>query len=185
VKKDLVPGRYNYLWFEAEPGTYQAFCAEYCGTEHSQMTATVRVLPQEEFDAQIANLAAWIDDYGEEELYKAGYRLFARCQSCHSLDGTVKTGPSFVETHEMWGEPRAMMSGENVIVDENYVRNSILNPGEQIASPYGSVMPSFQGQLKVPEVSALIEFIRRLDEVVDEQGNPKIDLEAQAGGSNS
>jgi cytochrome c oxidase subunit 2 len=77
------------------------------------------------------------------------------------------------------------MSGDSVTVDENYVRNSILNPGSQIVSPYANVMPSFQGQLKEREVRAMIEFIKRLNEVVDEQGEPKIDLQAQGGGSTS
>jgi cytochrome c oxidase subunit 2 len=38
VKADVIPGRYNHLWFTAtKPGRYHLFCAEYCGTNHSGM----------------------------------------------------------------------------------------------------------------------------------------------------
>ena len=38
VKQDVLPGRYTSMWFEAsKPGRYHLFCAEYCGTSHSQM----------------------------------------------------------------------------------------------------------------------------------------------------
>ncbi len=42
VKADVIPGRYNTMWFEAtKPGTYHLFCAEYCGTKHSGMIGSV------------------------------------------------------------------------------------------------------------------------------------------------
>ncbi len=44
VKRDVVPGRYSFLWFEAtQAGTYDLFCTEYCGTSHSDMNARVIV----------------------------------------------------------------------------------------------------------------------------------------------
>ncbi len=50
VKEDAVPGAENYLWFQAdEPGDYDVFCAEYCGTEHSSMITKVVALPIDEF----------------------------------------------------------------------------------------------------------------------------------------
>ena len=42
VKADVIPGRYNTLWFTAtKPGRYHLFCAEYCGTKHSGMIGWV------------------------------------------------------------------------------------------------------------------------------------------------
>ena len=42
VKKDVIPGRYTTMWFEASKvGEYHLFCAEYCGTQHSYMVGKV------------------------------------------------------------------------------------------------------------------------------------------------
>ena len=50
IKRDVVPGRYNTMWFEAtKAGEYRLFCAEYCGTQHSGMTGRVVVMEQDEF----------------------------------------------------------------------------------------------------------------------------------------
>ena len=172
VKQDVVPGRYTDLWFEADEGIYQLFCAEYCGQQHSTMAATVNVLPLDEFDVAIEEAANWIEnEFTEETLYLAGYRLFNRCASCHSIDGSRQTGPSFWETHDLWGKERQFADGTSVVVDENYVRDSILNPGNHIVETYPNVMPTFQGQLKPLEVTALVQFIKRLDEVVSSEGD--------------
>ena len=45
VKADVIPGRFVQIWFEpTRPGTYQIFCAEYCGTQHSGMIGQVVVM---------------------------------------------------------------------------------------------------------------------------------------------
>ena len=47
IKQDVLPGRYTTIWFKADkPGTYHLFCAEYCGTNHSQMTGWIYVIDQ-------------------------------------------------------------------------------------------------------------------------------------------
>jgi cytochrome c oxidase subunit 2 len=136
------------------------------------MAGIIEVTPAEAFEDVITQKANWIDDYADEDLARAGLRLYPRCQSCHTLDGSPLQGPSFRETHRLWGQSRVFADGSEAIVDENYVRDSILNPGAQIVMNYANVMPTFQGQLKEREIRALIEFIRKLDEVVDESGNP-------------
>src|SRR5262245_40476933 len=46
VKRDVVPGRYADLWFNAtRVGEFPLTCAEYCGTSHSDMKARVFVHP--------------------------------------------------------------------------------------------------------------------------------------------
>ncbi|MBT8486959.1 MAG: cytochrome c oxidase subunit II [Phycisphaerales bacterium] len=174
AKQDVVPGRYTTLWFEAkEPGLYQLFCAEYCGTQHSQMGATVAVYPPDEFDEIIAKDARWLDNYTDENLYQAGLRIFARCSSCHSLQEEVRlTGPSFWDVHDDFGKKRLMEGDYEADIDENYIQDSILNPQKDIVATYQGVMPTFQGALKPREVRAMVEFLKRLDEVVDRQGNP-------------
>ncbi len=50
IKKDAVPGLNSYTWFYADKiGTYNIFCAEFCGVGHADMTATLRVVPEEEY----------------------------------------------------------------------------------------------------------------------------------------
>ena len=50
VKMDMIPGRVTTLWVQPErPGSYQIFCTVYCGTGHSNMLATLVVMPQAEY----------------------------------------------------------------------------------------------------------------------------------------
>src|SRR5262249_25511629 len=45
IKADAVPGKYNFMWFQGtKPGKYHLFCAEYCGTKHSQMIGWVYIM---------------------------------------------------------------------------------------------------------------------------------------------
>jgi cytochrome c oxidase subunit 2 len=58
-KKDVFPGRTNKMYFTPQKvGTYQGKCAELCGEFHSMMLFTVKVVPQAEYDAHVAELAA-------------------------------------------------------------------------------------------------------------------------------
>jgi cytochrome c oxidase subunit 2 len=51
LKADAFPGQYNQLrTVPTETGSYQLYCAEYCGSGHSQMLATVEVMPQDEYE---------------------------------------------------------------------------------------------------------------------------------------
>ena len=51
VKKDVIPNRNNSAWFMADKvGTFDIFCAEYCGLNHSHMLSKVVVMPQDSFD---------------------------------------------------------------------------------------------------------------------------------------
>ena len=55
VKADVIPGRYNVLWFTAtKPGTYHLFCAEYCGTKHSGMIGSIVAMQPADFQAWLA-----------------------------------------------------------------------------------------------------------------------------------
>ena len=55
-----------------------------------------------------------------------------------------------------------MTSGEVLTVDENYIRESILEPQAKVREGYRPVMPTYQGQLKDDEIDALIEYIKTL-----------------------
>ena len=179
VKMDAVPGRHTELWFEAtRVGEFPLYCAEYCGTQHSQMVGKVIVYKQFAFEAKIDELANWLDKVPDENLHQAGVILYNRCTSCHTVDGSPLIGPSFRETHDLFknGGTRKLSGGGVVTVDEDYLRNSIRKPSDQIAAnaqgvAYPSSMtPNIADQLGTRGVEAVIQMIMRLDELVDDDG---------------
>ena len=56
-------------------------------------------------------------------------------------------------------------------IPENYIRESLLNPQKHIVQGYLGAMPSFQGQLKEKQITAIIEMFKHLDELTDADGN--------------
>lgn len=159
VKDDVVPGRYGQLWFEATvAGEYEIFCAEYCGTSHSEMLAWAIVHPTGEFEIWLEDASNFLDKMPPHE---AGALLYKQrgCQQCHSTDGVAGIGPTFKSS---WGRERAMRDGSSKKMDENYVRDSILNPQAELVAGFEPVMPTFKGRLKDKEITALIEFLKSL-----------------------
>lgn len=179
VKMDAVPGKNTFIWFQAiQEGEYPLYCAEYCGTEHSQMVGKAIAYNAVEFEEVIEELNTWIDKVPDEKLHMAGRLLYNLCSACHSIDGSPLIGPSFLETHEKFkdGDTRKLADGSSVKVDEQYLLKSILSPGDQIAASdsdkaYPRSMPPGLGrQLGDRKVLALIEFIKRLPELKDSDG---------------
>lgn len=159
VKMDIVPGRYTKTWFNARnPGQHLLVCTEYCGTGHSDMTASVFVHKSGEFDLWLENAALFAADMSPAD---RGQLLWRRhgCQGCHSEDGTAKTGPSF---KGIWGEEHELVRGSPVTVDEDYVRESVLDPSAKVRKGYKDQMNSYKGSLSDDEIHDLIEFIKSL-----------------------
>jgi cytochrome c oxidase subunit 2 len=95
VKMDAVPGRYTDLWFRAtKPGTYPIFCAEYCGTQHSDMLANIVVHPPGGYEAWVEEQKKLIERLPPVELGKLVYSKQG-CNACHTVDGTPKIGPTW------------------------------------------------------------------------------------------
>jgi cytochrome c oxidase subunit II len=156
IKQDVVPGRYSALWFQAEkPGTYQVFCTEYCGDGHSAMLAKVHVMPRKDFDSWLQN-----DPYKGLSVAQVGEKVFAaKCVACHNVTAEKKVGPGFAG---LFGKEREFESGEKLVVDENYLRESILVPGAKIVKGYPNAMTVFQGQISEEELRGVIEYIKGL-----------------------
>jgi len=157
VKRDVVPGMKNYVWFVAgKPGSYDLFCSQYCGTGHSAMITTVEALPEGEFADWIrqskgGGAAAKID--GKKLAEQKG------CLGCHSLDGSPGVGPSF---KGIMGRREVVVtsgSERTVTVDDAYLRLSILNSRADVVKGFQPIMPTF-GDLKKEEVEALVEFVK-------------------------
>ncbi len=194
AKKDIVPGRYNEMWFQATmasekvsdeelaaaeeevgDGTwdydayqftpdgyrfYDLYCAEYCGTDHSTMQTVVVVHETRE------DLDAWIEEKsarGDIAPEVWGKQLYEQrgCMGCHSTDGKKRTGPSF---ENVYGSLRPLTAGGEVVADENYVRESILNPQAKVTAGFPPVMPSFRGQLSDDDIDSIIAYLKTLSE---------------------
>jgi hypothetical protein len=54
--------------------------------------------------------------------------------------------------------------GKEYATPEDYIRDSIYNPGKHLVSGYGNVMPTFKGQLSDRATDAVIGMLKRLDE---------------------
>lgn len=161
VKQDVIPNTYTSLWFEAtQVGEFPVYCAEYCGTAHSKMLAKVRVLEPEDFEAwQVDALPLAV----AKDLAQWGQEIFAGkgCPACHSVDGTPGVGPS---QKGVFGGEEELADGTKMIVDENYIRESLMEPNKKVVKGFQPIMPTFQGQLSEEEINALIAFIKSLKE---------------------
>lgn len=161
VKMDAVPGRYTSTWFQAlRPGQYDLVCAEYCGDEHSSMLAKVIVHRPGEFESWLEESANVMKNKSPVE---AGEYYFNRlgCTQCHSVDGTRRVGPSM---QGIWGETVQFTDGSSTVVDENYIRESILDPSARVVAGYPDQMSPYQGIVTDEQIDVIIEYIKSLED---------------------
>lgn len=156
TKSDVVPGRYTYIWFEAtKPGKYHLYCAEYCGLNHSGMGGWIYVMEQRDFDNWLSGTTS------NQTPVQAGKELFETklgCASCHAGGQNQRGAP----VEGIFGEQVKLTTGESVTADEQYIRNSILNPQSQIVEGYQPIMPTFKGQVTEEQLNALVAYIKSL-----------------------
>jgi cytochrome c oxidase subunit II len=155
VKADVIPGRYTSIWFQPTvPGRYHLFCAEYCGTRHSGMIGEVVVMEPTAYQTWLSGGSA------EGSLASTGAKLFQdlACNTCHRPDAQGR-GPVL---QGLFGKTQMLQSGETIVVDEAYVRESILNPGAKITDGFQPIMPAFQGLVTEEQLLALIEYVKSL-----------------------
>ncbi len=159
MKKDVVPGRYNKMWVTAtELGTFPIECAEYCGTNHSQMAAKVVVMTEDDWLKKMAEVGNIFSGRSMSEVGEVLYQQRG-CAGCHSLDGSIVIGPSW---KNVWGHEAVFTDGTKQIADENYIRESILYPQKKIVAGFGGQMPSYAGSLNDKEIDAIIEYMKTL-----------------------
>lgn len=156
VKMDVVPGRYNTMWFKpTKPGRYHFYCSQYCGTNHAFMVGWVTVM-------EPADYAAWLSGSSEsvENPVVAGEKLFAEkaCITCHLADGRGRA-PSL---NGLYSAKVQLADGAVVAADDEYIRESILEPKAKIVAGYQPLMPTFQGQLTEEQILDLTAYIRSL-----------------------
>jgi cytochrome c oxidase subunit 2 len=155
VKMDAVPGRYTTTWFEAtKTGTYNLFCALYCGTDHSRMIGQVIVLEPADYEK-------WLAEKADLSLALQGRQLFQKlqCVTCHM----GHAGGRAPNLEGLYRRRVALQEGAEIVADESYIRESILYPARKIRAGYRPIMPSFKGQVSEEDLIRLIAFIKALE----------------------
>jgi cytochrome c oxidase subunit 2 len=155
VKMDVLPGRYTTMWFQAtRVGAYHLFCSQYCGTEHSKMGGWVYVMSPVDYQKWLSGGATL------EPLAVAGGRLFERlgCMACHQANDSGR-GPTLIG---LYGKRVKLQTGETVLADEAYLRESILKPNAKIVAGYQPLMPTFDGLVSEEAMVQLVSYIKSL-----------------------
>jgi cytochrome c oxidase subunit 2 len=158
VKMDVVPGRYTTIWFEAiKTGDFHLFCAEYCGAKHSGMIGRVIVLEPMQYQQWLSGGVT------AESPEAAGERLFVQlgCNACHRPDLKALAPP----LEGVFGKEKKLQTRETVIVDEAYLRESILNPAAKIVSGYQPIMPPYVGRVTEEGLLQIVAYIKSLETV--------------------
>jgi cytochrome c oxidase subunit 2 len=163
IKQDVLPGGEEFIRelriTPNQNGTFKVRCAEICGRGHWSMQAQVQVVDGSEFDTWLAEQSAecslsdeecgqrWADTYG--------------CLACHSLDGTTVVGPTW---QGLFGSQVDLADGSTVTADEDYIRESILDPNAKVVAGFQpGVMPqTFATTLSEDQINQIIAFISSL-----------------------
>ena len=170
VKQDAVPGAEKDLWFTPdETGTFDLFCAEYCGTGHSAMITKAIVVGESDFNEWLAGKkeiapegvapAAAKEAQSAAEKGRELYRSKG-CSACHSIDGSKLIGPSF---KGLFGKKERVVtagSEREVTVDEAYIMKSEHDPNADVVAGFQPLMP--QSNMNDEEIRAVIEFMKTL-----------------------
>jgi cytochrome c oxidase subunit II len=155
VKREVIPGRYTTVWFEAtQPGTYHIFCTQYCGTQHSGMVGDITVLSPDGYKQWLHESTSGMS------LAQNGERLFASlgCNQCHSGNAAAR-GPSLAG---VYGSKLTLTDGSQVVVNDAYLRDAILNPSQHVTAGFAPIMPTYQGQVSEDGLIDLVEYIKGL-----------------------
>ena len=154
IKADALPNRYRTMWFQAtKTGRFHIFCAEYCGTQHSGMIGWVEVMGPAEYQK-------WLAGGSEGSMASQGEKLFQKyaCNTCHTNQSTGR-GPVLAG---LYGTTVMLSDGTSVKADDNYIRESILNPQAKIVRGFTPIMPTFQGQVSEDDLLRLLAYIKTM-----------------------
>lgn len=192
IKQDVLPGRYVSTWFEAtQAGTYHLFCAEYCGTSHSEMGGVVRVMRRAEYQEWLEEGATGGSQtepgtgrfertptgplespsdgapspvVSSQDMIAAGEALFQhmQCNACHRVDSTALRPSTGPVLEGLYGQTVTLQNGRRAVADEQYLRESILYPQNKLARGYPAIMPTFQGQISEDDLIQLVAYLKSL-----------------------
>lgn len=170
----VFPGYDYVLEFKpTEVGEYKIVCNEFCGIGHHSMIGKIVVIEKEE-DLKLygyENLKKAPDpipegngkQMSEAEMIAGGEQLYTLkgCGSCHKIDGTKELAPAW---NGLFGKEELVIENGNtttIIVDEDYLRESIKEPQLKITVGYEKTpMPRFP--LRDDEIEQIIAYIKSL-----------------------
>jgi cytochrome c oxidase subunit II len=173
IKHDVLPNRYSYIWFNAsKTGTYKILCTEYCGTKHSGMIGEVYVMDPAAYQVWLSGGSAG------GSLSQAGEKLFSGlgCVTCHSGESGSR-GPNLAG---IYGQPQKTADGRAVVADDDYIRESILNPQAKLVAGYGPIMPTFAGQVSEESLIQLVAYVKTLQGSTQQSGPAKATAETSS-----
>ncbi len=170
IKEDCVPGMETHLWFlPDEIGSYDLFCAEYCGLGHSAMITKVEVMQEKAFDAWYTGESKEVVKSGANNVKKrqtepdaAKLLELKGCLACHSVDGSAKIGPTFKGAFGK--KETVILNGKEleIVVDEAFIRETLLEPEKERVNGFPPIMPSQKGLLTDKEIDVIINHLKTL-----------------------
>lgn len=155
LKQDVLPGRYTSLWFQAtKTGVFHLFCNQYCGTKHAEMVGTVIAMEPNAYAQWVSGASSTASPAAE------GRKLFEYygCIACHD-PGAAQRAPSL---DGVYGSKVQLEGGGTVVANDDYVRESILDPGAKIVKSFQNIMPSFRGRVSEEQLMSLLAYIKSL-----------------------
>jgi cytochrome c oxidase subunit 2 len=166
VKQDVVPGNKNFLWFIGQTaGTYDLFCAEYCGLRHAYMTTAIVVMPQKDFDKWYIDTSAVAKVSTSGKPILPGLAIIKKngCTACHSFDGSKIVGPSFKGIYGT--KTMVVVNGkeQEITVSDEYILESVYEPNAKVVKGFQpSLMQPYKDLISKDEVKQIAEFIKSL-----------------------
>jgi cytochrome c oxidase subunit 2 len=114
------------------------------------MIGSVIVMKPSDYQAWLSGTSA------NESMVATGEKLFTQyaCNTCHGQRAPTLAG--------LFGSTVHLQGGATVVADEDYIRESILQPSAKLVAGYPPIMPIFQGQLSEEQVTDLIAYIKSL-----------------------
>lgn len=189
-KMDMVPGMVSYFWFTpTKTGKYEVLCAEYCGVGHYNMRGHMIVEEQDAFDQWLNSQPTFAQTLttaakpSRDSVLEKGRLLVEKygCGACHSQDGSASLGPGW---KGLYGRTEQFADGTSVLVDDAYLKESILDPKARLVQGYPPVMVAYT--LNDDELGALVALIKSLgagqqddEPTPGEASSPGDDLAAQ------
>jgi cytochrome c oxidase subunit 2 len=165
-KMDMVPGMVSYFWFTPTViGKYEILCAEYCGVGHYNMRGYMIVEDRTAFEQWLNSQPTFAQTLttaakpSRDSVLEKGRQLVEKygCVACHSQDGTASLGPGW---KGLYGRTEQLADGTSVLVDEAYVKESILDPKARLVQGYPPVMVAYT--LTEDELGAVVALIKSL-----------------------
>ena len=185
LQQDILPGKFTAMWFQVDkPGEYPFFESQYSGAGYTKMSGKIIAMEQADYDAWLSGKAPVKPEEGGEApaggLVAEGETLFTSqdigCSGCHS-DQDSPVAPTL---HGIYGKEIELADGSTVTVDDEYLYESISDPGAKLAKGYNDIMPkNYAADLSEDQIQALVAYIKSLSGVMEEGGG---EAGGEAGG---